>query len=99
MEYIFNDKKYKLEKDEDQIFDYEEIKDKITSYFDEYDYILGDMSYGKIRLKGFCDKDNKIRNKINAIDEIDNYIKNYCAYGCSFFLLNKMKQVKMQEKS
>ena len=90
-EYVFNDIKYILEQDENNIFSYEDIKEMITPYFNDYDYIFGDVAYNKIRLKGFCDKKNKNFKKINDINTLDSYIKEYCAYGCKWFLLKKMQ--------
>lgn len=72
-------------------FDLDAVKEKYTDYFDEYDYILGDWSYGKIRLKGFCDRTNKKCNRINDIKFKDSYIKDLCSYECSYFVLKKVK--------
>ena len=36
--------------------DLDALKEKYTDYFYDYDYILGDWSYGKLRLKGFCNR-------------------------------------------
>ena len=71
-------------------YDEEEIINKATDYFMPYDYIIGDWAYGKLRLKGFCDKQNKIYNKINDINNKDLYIKENCAYGCRYFVLKKL---------
>ena len=90
-EYEFNNKKYIIEKDENNIFDYETMKDLITSYFDDYDYIFADVAYNKLRLKGFCDKNNKLYKKNNDITTLDDYIKNYCAYNCKWLLLKQQK--------
>ena len=90
-EYEFNNKKYIIEKDDNKIFDYETMKDLITSYFDDYDYIFADVAYNKLRLKGFCDKNNKLYKKNNDITTLDDYIKNYCAYNCKWRLLKKQK--------
>lgn len=90
-EYEFNNKKYIIEKDDNKIFDYETMKDLITSYFDGYDYIFADVAYNKLRLKGFCDKNNKLYKKNNDITTLDDYIKNYCAYNCKWLLLKKQK--------
>lgn len=86
---MFNDMEYSIEKDENNIFNYAEISERVTDYFNDYDYIFGDMSYNKIRLKGFYESNNKKHNNINDIKGIDNYIKNYCAVGCKWFLLKK----------
>ena len=90
-EYVFNDNKYIVSKDENNVFDYETVKELFTDYFDTYDYVLGDIAYNKLRLKGFCNKDNKKCNSTNNIKDLDNYISNYCAYNSSWFLLEKIK--------
>ena len=90
-EYEFLGKKYTIEKQVGESFDYEELKEKITDYFESYDYILCDIAYHKVRLKGFYDQNNKKANKINSIKGLDNYIKEYCAYGCNYFLLKKVQ--------
>ena len=80
---------YKLEKDYKNGFDLDEIVKLYTEYFEPYDYILGDWSYGKLRLKGFCKKENKLYKLINDYDNIDEYIKNQCAHDCKYFILKK----------
>ena len=72
-------------------YDEETIISKATDYFIPYDYIVGDWAYGKLRLKGFCDKENKIYKKQNDIAKKDSYIKDNCAYGCKYFVLKKLK--------
>lgn len=83
---------YQIEDNYKNGFDYEKTKELWTDYFDEYDFILGDWSYNKLRLKGFCEKNNKKFNKINDIGKVKEYIKNNCAYDCSYFILKKIKE-------
>ena len=87
--YLFDDKEYELIENYKDGFDYDEVKKCITDYYDNYDYIVGDWAYGKLRLKGFCNKNNKIFNKINDIKNKEDYLKNYCAYDCKYFVLEK----------
>lgn len=87
---IINNKNYEIIKD-DGIFNAFEMEEKLTDYFDDYDYIFGDQSYGKIRLKGFYDSNNKNKKNINDIKILDSYITNYCSYGCKTFLIKKVK--------
>ena len=91
MEYIFNNKNYELLEDADKSFAYEEIKEKVTDYFNDFDYILGDIAYDKVRLKGFYEEKNPKASKINNIKFKEDYLKNYCAYGCKWFLLKKIR--------
>ena len=86
-----NDIEYELVKNYKDGFDESAVSDLITDYYDSYDYILGDWAYGKLRLKGFYNKDNKKVNKINNIEDLDKYIKENCAYDCKYFLLEKEK--------
>lgn len=86
-----NDNKYEMIKNKDNCFNYDELKEKATEYFTDYDYIFADYAYDKIRLKGFYDSTNKKVTKVNNIKDLDNYIKNYCAYGANYFLLKKIK--------
>ena len=53
------DQEYKLIKDNGECFDLELVKEKITDYFKDYDYIVGDIAYSKLRLKGFNNPQNK----------------------------------------
>ncbi len=89
--YIFKNT-YELEKNYKDGFDYEITKELMTDYFDDYDYILGDWSYGKLRLKGFCEKKNKKYKKINDIETVEDYIKKHCAYDCKYFILKKVEE-------
>ena len=90
--YKYNDIEYELIKDYKNGFENEAVVEKMTDYFEEYDYVLGDWSYGKLRLKGFNNKQNKNFKPINDIDKVDDYIKNHCAYECRYFILKKMEE-------
>lgn len=81
--------KYKIKEDYNEAFEKEEFISKYTDYFKEYDFIVGDYAYSKLRLKGFNKKSNKNFNKINDFNNIEKYIKENCAYGCKYFILEK----------
>ncbi len=80
---------YKVLKNYNDALDIEYLKEKITDYFYDYDYIVGDWAYGKLRLKGFNKKNNKNYKEINDFSLVETYIKDYCAYGCKYFILEK----------
>jgi len=84
------DFKYKLIENNRECFDKEEFENLFTDYFYEYDYIVGDYAYGKLRLKGFYKDNNKKAREINKISNKENYIKNNCAYQCKYFVLEKI---------
>ena len=89
MDIEVNKQKYELIKNYKEAFDKEEFLSKCTDYFYDYDYIVGDIAYGKLRLKGFYDSKNKKANTINNYKNIEEYLKNNCAVDCRHFIVKK----------
>ena len=88
---IINEKEYEVIENEKDCLNEEELAEKLTDYFDDYDYIFGDYAYEKLRLKGYYDSKNKKANKINDIKTNKEYKEKYCSYGARTFLLKKIK--------
>lgn len=84
-----NDIKYEIIKDYRDAFNLEEFESRLTDYFKDYDYVVGDIAYGKLRLKGFYDDKNQKANKINKYSSLDKYIEENCAYGCKYFVAKR----------
>ena len=85
---MINGKKFELVKDNEG-FIQEEVENKLTDYYDNFDYIVGDWAYGKLRLKGFLAVDNKRVKEYNNIKFVDEYIAKNCAYQCKYFILKR----------
>ena len=88
-EVIINNKTYELIKNYKDGYNEEEFQNKCTDYFYDYDYIVGDIAYGKLRLKGFYDSKNKKVKKINNYNNIDKYLEENCAKDCKHFIVKK----------
>lgn len=84
------DFKFELIENNRDAFEKEEFIHLFTDYFYDYDYIIGDYAYFKLRLKGFYDDNNKKSKKINKISNKEKYIKENCAYQCKYFILKKI---------
>ena len=80
---------YKLIENYNECFNKEEFLNRYTDYFKDFDYIVGDIAYSKLRLKGFYKKDNKNVKNINDFTNFEKYLKENCAYGCKYFVLEK----------
>ena len=89
---ILENNEYELIENDRDCFNELEVKEKYTDYFSDFDYILGDYSYNKLRLKGFCDRNSPRYNKINDYKGKDKYLKELCAYKCKYFVLKKVKK-------
>lgn len=84
-----NDISYEIIKNYRDAFNEEEFISKCTDYFYDYDYIVGDIAYGKLRLKGFYDAKNKKANKINNYKNVEEYLEKNCAVDCKHFIAKK----------
>lgn len=89
MKIKINGIEYIVEKDNDKIIDIDLLEEMVTDYFNNYDYIFGDIAYDKLRLKGFYDSKNKNCKDYNNINSLDKYIKDNCAFNCKYFVLKK----------
>ncbi len=87
MKVVIREQNFELIKNEREGFDLKAVEERLTDFFDGYDYIVGDWSYDKLRLKGFNDKGNKF----NDYKNVDRYIIDNCAYGCRHFILKRNK--------
>lgn len=86
---MVEDIEYELIYNYKDAFNLDDFVSKCTDYFYDFDYIIGDIAYGKLRLKGFYDSSNKKVKKINNLDNKDKYLKENCAVDCKYFIVKK----------
>ena len=86
--------KYELIENYKEGFELEDFINHYTDFFEGYDYIVGDIAYSKLRLKGFYDSNNKKAKKINDFKNLDKYLEENCAVECKYFVLKKIKDEK-----
>lgn len=70
------------------------IEKYIEECYDKYPYIIGDISSGILRLKGF-NNDPKGPDYVGNVDE---YLETSCALGCAYYLLKRLKSNEECEK-
>ena len=83
------DKEYEIIKEYHDGYNEEEFINKCTDYFYDYDYVVGDWAYGKLRLKGFYDDKNKKCKDFNNYSNLDKYLKENCAFDCAYFVAKR----------
>ncbi|WP_202080322.1 YutD family protein [Caldalkalibacillus salinus] len=89
---------YELLQDERDGWDIEAFQERFSDILSKYDYIVGDWGYSQLRLRGFYDDHNKKAKpaydaKISTLDE---YLQEYCNFGCAYFVLKKIKSAQRQ---
>lgn len=89
---VINGKEYELIKNYRNAFNEEDFLNSVTDYYYDYDYIVGDIAYSKLRLKGFYDNNNRKVKNINNYKYIDDYLKKYCAVDCKYFIVKKISE-------
>ncbi|MBL3715403.1 YutD family protein [Lactococcus muris] len=72
-------------------FDAEKLEQRFSDIFDKYDYIVGDWGFEQLRLKGFFSTSRKKMQSENKIDRLEDYINEYCNYGCAYFVLRRVR--------
>lgn len=86
---MLNNKEYTIVENYKDAIRLEELEALFTEYFFDYDYVLGDYSYNKLRLKGYYGESSKKKRKLNDIKSYKEYLKEYCAFECPYFLIKK----------
>lgn len=81
---------FEIIKNERDGFNEQDFTDRYTSYFNDFDYVVGDYAYGKLRLKGFYENSNEKVSEINNIKNVEKYIKENCAFGCKYYIAKKI---------
>lgn len=72
-------------------FDAEKLEQRFSNIFDKYDYIVGDWGFEQLRLKGFFSESRKKMQSENRIDRLEDYLNEYCNYGCAYFVLRRIR--------
>lgn len=71
-------------------WNFEAFRDRYSDVLDRYDYIVGDWGYNQLRLKGFFRDGNPKGSKESSISSLQEYIQEYCNFGCAYFVLERV---------
>lgn len=79
--------KYELVKNNRDAFNKEQFEEKyIEECFDKYPYLVGDISSGILRIKGFTGE----QSGLNSFKLIPDYLYESCAFSCAYFILKRI---------
>ncbi|HLR18555.1 MAG TPA: YutD family protein [Staphylococcus sp.] len=75
-----------------ECFDEEIFANRYSDILDKYDYVVGDFGYDQLRLKGFYSDKNKKAELSKRFSTIQDYLLEYCNFGCSYFILRRIPE-------
>ena len=73
-----------------ECFDEEIFSARYSDILDKYDYVVGDYGYDQLRLKGFYKDSNKKAEISKRFSSIQDYILEYCNFGCPYFVVRHL---------
>jgi len=83
-------RQYRLVHNHRDGFNAEKLGERFSEVLSRYDYIVGDWGYEQLRLKGFFNACHKKAQDDQKIDTIEDYLYEYCNFGCAFFVLERI---------
>lgn len=73
------------------------LSDRYNTILNKYDYIVGDWGYDQLRLKGFFSEEDRRAPLDKKITFLEDYLYEYCNFGCAYFVLEKEKTTKQKK--
>ena len=86
-----NGQNYKLIENVRDGFQEDALNERYSEILQKYDFIVGDWGFDQLRLKGFFHDKNVKASFDSKISMLDDYIYEYCNFGCAYFVLEKVK--------
>lgn len=80
-----------------ECFNEEQLIARYSDILDKYDYIVGDYGYDQLRLKGFYKDSNKKAEMSKRFSNIQDYIFEYCNFGCPYFVLRHLSKQEVKK--
>ncbi|MGV2928121.1 YutD family protein [Macrococcus capreoli] len=73
-------------------FNQEMFEGRYSEILDRYPYIVGDIGFEQLRLKGFFDDRKKGTDVSKRFSSIQDYLLEYCNFGCAYFILRRLSE-------
>jgi len=89
---------YRVVENHDNGFDKERIEERYNNVLEKYDYIVGDWGYDQLRFNGFYEDERKESTLENRISHLEDYLIEYCNFGCAYFVLEKVKKAPIKKR-
>lgn len=88
--FAINGHQYELVFNKRDAFDAKAFADRFSMVLAKYDYIVGDMGYGQLRLRGFYGNDRTRVAVDRQIKTLQDYLYENCNFGCPYFVVRNL---------
>ncbi|KRO07873.1 hypothetical protein IV59_GL001706 [Paucilactobacillus hokkaidonensis] len=88
--FTINGHQYRLVANYRDAFEPDKLGERFSTILSKYDYIVGDWGFEQLRLKGFYASSNKNAQKTQMEDAIQDYLYEYCNFGCAYFVVQNL---------
>jgi uncharacterized protein YutD len=85
---------YRLVHNYRNAFSVEKLAERYSDILARYDYVVGDWGYEELRMKGFFRSNNQKVFMDQRIDALEDYLYEFCNFGCAFFVLERLGEPK-----
>jgi len=82
-----------------EAFDLDKFTERYSTILNKYDYLVGDWGFEQLRLKGFYKDDTKDVQRAQTIGTVQDYLYEYCNFGCAYFILKNERVIKPKRTS
>lgn len=91
---LIEGKKFEIVQDYREAFDAERLGERYSEILNKYDYVVADWGFEQLRLKGFYDNRNRKVPQDQRIANLQDYLYEYCNFGCPYFVLQRIDDKK-----
>lgn len=88
--FTINGHQYRLVANYRDAFNPDKLGERFSTILSKYDYIVGDWGFEQLRLKGFYAATNANAPKNQMVDTIQDYLYEYCNFGCAYFVVQNL---------
>lgn len=89
-EILIEGRRYRLVENYREAFNIEQLNARYSDVLARYDFIVGDIGFEQLRLRGFFSDNQKKMPNDQRIGSLQDYLYEYCNFGCAYFVLESL---------
>ncbi|WEG72917.1 YutD family protein [Vagococcus intermedius] len=89
-EILIEGRRYHLVENYREAFDIEQLNARYSDVLARYDFVVGDIGFEQLRLRGFFSDNQKKMPNDQRIGSLQDYLYEYCNFGCAYFVLESL---------